>query len=58
MEGYCQSIGAKFYVQARGANSAELSVTEDIRNGWDAVWQEQDKKFKAEYDANPKFLGP
>jgi putative NIF3 family GTP cyclohydrolase 1 type 2 len=33
MEGYCQSIGAKFYVQARDANDAELFVTKDIKNG-------------------------
>jgi hypothetical protein len=57
MKGYCHSIGAKFYVQSRDANGMELFNTEEIRNNWDVVWQEQNRKFKAECDANPNFIG-
>jgi hypothetical protein len=36
IKGYCQNIGAKFYVQAKDAKSAGLCITKDIKKTWDA----------------------
>jgi hypothetical protein len=57
MEGYYLSLGTKFYVQPRDANGVKLFVTDKIRKTWDPVWQEQDRMFEEECDANEHFVG-